>query len=96
MSVLAKHKITGRLALVTEGQLKVDKNLVLATEEDRQTQRKEDQLRVFGHTDIVERSTTPSESWTKSELMAYARHKKLEVDNSFTKAELLEALREGN
>lgn len=96
MGVLAKHKITGQLALVTEGQLKVDKNLVLATEEDRLTEQRESQIRVFGHSNIKDRSPLPSGSWTKAELIAYAQNKKIEVDDSFTKAQLLEALQEGN
>ena len=94
MSVLAKHKITGKLALVTEGQLKVDDNLVRATAEDRQSERAEAQIRVFGHTDVRERKTSPSSAWTKAELLAYAEHKKISVDDSITKAELLKALQE--
>ena len=95
MGVLAKHTITGKLAVVSEGLLKVDENLVLATEEEALEAKNLEHIRVFGHTNTKDRDTTPSASWTRARLVKYAQHKKIEVDDSITKAELLKALQEG-
>lgn len=94
MSVQAKHKITGKIMLVTDGQFKVDDNLIRATGNDLKAFKEESQLRVFGRKDVATRNTSPNPSWTKKQLIAYCQNKKIEVDDSFTKAELLRALQE--
>ena len=96
MGVLAKHKITGKIAYVSEGTLAHNDSLVKASKEDIQAETRAEFIRVFGYEpDKSERNTEPNSSWTKADLLAYAEGKKLSVDDSFTKAELLEALQEG-
>lgn len=96
MGVLAKHKITGKIAYVSDGTLKHNEHLVKATEEEILEEKRLEHLRVFGYApDKVESESLPNSTWTKADLLAYADSKKLSVDDSFTKAELLEALREG-
>lgn len=96
MGVLAKHKITGKIAYVTEGTLAQNEHLVKASEAEVLEEKRLEHIRVFGYEpDSLEPEAVPNSSWTKAELLAYADSKKLSVDESITKAELLEALREG-
>lgn len=96
MGVLAKHKITGKIAYVTEGTLAQNEHLVKATEAEVLEEKRLEHIRVFGYEpESLEPVAVPNSTWTKAELLAYAESKKLSVDESITKAELLEALREG-
>ena len=98
MAVYAKHKITGNIASVSQALLDSSENLVLATEADIESEREARELKVFGYllnAPKKDLEPTPDKSWTKAQLKAYAQHKKLEVDDSFTKDDLLAALTEG-
>lgn len=95
--VKAKHKITGLIADVSEGNLAVNPNLVIATESDINEARVAKEIKVFGAqltpTDTVAEKSTPDATWTKSQLIALAQHRKVDVDpGAMTKAELLAAL----
>lgn len=97
MGILAKHKITGKVAVVSEGNLKANPNLIPATEEEIDASKRADYMRVFGYVpDVIPAESKPNSSWTKADLISYAEGKKISVDESMTKAELLEALEEGN
>lgn len=98
MAVYAKHKITGKIASVSQALLDSDENLVLATEDDLVADREARELKVFGYVLNQPAPATepvPNKSWTKKQLIAYAQHKKIDVDDSFTKEELLAAFTEG-
>lgn len=99
MAVYAKHKITGKIASVSQALLDSSENLVLATEADLKADREARELKVFGYVlDKPEPATEPkpNKSWTRKQLVALAQHKKIEVDDSITKEELLVALTEGD
>lgn len=102
MAVLAKHDLTGKVALVSEGDLRNNPHLSKASKSDAEQVQKERQIKVYGRelgstgelpNDVT---ATPDETWTKAELVAFAEHKKIEVDKSVTKAELVKALTEGS
>lgn len=98
MAVYAKHKITGKIALVSQSLLDSSENLILATDSDIDAVREAKEIKVFGYVLDAPKPATdpvPDKSWTKAQLIAYAQHKKLEVDDSFTKDELLTAFTEG-
>lgn len=98
MAVYAKHKITGKIASVSQALLDSDENLTLATEDDLVADREAREIKVFGYVLNQPAPATepvPNMSWTKKQLIAYAQHKKIEVDDSFTKEELLAAFTEG-
>lgn len=97
MPILAKHKITGLIAPVSQGLLDANDNLVEATEQDIADAKRNAEIRVFGApTDgaVPEQLTNPKpdKSWSKADLIAYAEGRKVSVDESMTKAELLAAL----
>lgn len=101
MAVLAIHKLTGKIAEVSQGLLDSNENLTLATAEDIAEAKRLKEIKVYG-TELSDSGDLPAEvlgipdsSWTKAELIAYAEHKKISVDDSFTKAEILEAILEG-
>lgn len=99
MAVYAKHKITGKIASVSQALLDSDENLTLATEADLSADREAREIKVFGYAlnkPAPAEEPTPDKSWTKKQLIAYAQHKKIEVDDSFTKEELLAAFTEGD
>ena len=99
MAVYAKHKVTGQIASVSQALLDSSDNLVLATEEDLAADREAREIKVFGYAlnkPAPETEPKPDKSWTKKQLIAYAQHKKIEVDESFTKDELLAAFTEGD
>lgn len=98
MAVYAKHKITGKIALVSEALLDSSENLIVATDSDIDAVREAKEIKVFGYVLDAPKprvEPTPDKSWAKAQLIAFAQHKKLEVDDSFTKDELLKALTEG-
>jgi len=99
MAVYAKHKITGKIAAVSQALLDSDENLTLATEADMSADREAREIKVFGYALDKPAPATepkPNKSWTRKQLIAYAQHKKIEVDDSITKDELLAALTEGD
>ncbi len=98
MAVYAKHKITGKIASVSEALLESNENLELATEADLVADREAQEIKVFGYLldkPVPATEPVPDKSWTKKQLLAYAQHKRIEVDESFTKDELLAAFTEG-
>lgn len=99
MGVKAIHEITGKIAVVSEGNLAANPYLRVATDAEIKAEKEASQVRVFGHVLqeglVPEVPEVPNEKWTRSRLVAYAAHKKIEVDESLTKAELLKALTEG-
>lgn len=95
MAVLAKHKITGLISPVGEAYLATNPNLTLATEEEIAEQKRLAHLRVFGSVP-GEPAEVPSMDWSKDRLLALAAGKKIEVDSSITKRELVAALTEGD
>lgn len=97
MAIAAIHKITGQIALVSEGLLAANENLERASKEQIAQVQKEREIRVYGTTLApsgelpAEVLGEPHEGWSKAELIAYAEHHKIDVDKSNTKAELLKA-----
>lgn len=97
MIVLTKHKVTGKLAHVSEAELAHNANLEPATDADVEAIRKAREIKVYGHElGLKPAPRTPDMTWSKAELIALAQHRKIEVDDSITKAELVEALTEGS
>lgn len=95
MAVLAKHKVTGLISYVSEGNLAVNPNLEAASKEEILEEKRVRHIKVFGYppADVVEQ--VPSMEWSKERLLALASSKKIEVDDSITKRELVKALTEG-
>lgn len=97
MAVLARNVITGLIGLVGEGNLEVDPNLVRATEEEIAEAKALKHLEVFGYLpDSEPTPDPPSLKWSRERLLALASSKKIEVDDSITKRELVAALTEGD
>lgn len=102
MGVKAIHEVTGKIAVVTEGNLKANPYLRVATEKEIQDADEARQIEVFGYVlpksgkAVVAEPEEPNERWTRANLIAYAANKKIDVDEGLTKAELLKALTEGS
>lgn len=97
MTVLAKNKITGLIAPVSQGMIDANDNLVVATEKDIADAKREREILVFGEPTggVVPETLTnpkPDMSWSKADIIAYLENKKISVDESMTKAELLATL----
>lgn len=97
MTVLAKHKVTGIISPVSEGVLKACKHLVEATPEEVKESQDAKHLKVFGYLpgESVP-AQVPDMSWSKERLLALAANRKIEVDDTITKRELVAALTEGD
>lgn len=96
MAILARHKITGKIGSVSEGNLAANDNLEPVTEEEVAEAKRVEHLRVFGYLPEETVVPVPSMDWTKERLLALASSKKIEVDDSITKRELVKALTEGD
>lgn len=97
MAVLARNKITGLIGSVSEGNLRVNPNLVLATEEEIVEDKRVKHLKVFGYLpDETPEPEVPNMKWSRERLLAVAANKKIEVDDTITKRELVAALTEGD
>ena len=97
MTILAKHKLTGLIAPVSQGMLDASEYLVAATDQDIADAKRQAEIRVFGEPTggtVPETLTKPKpdSTWTKAELIAYAEGRKISVDESMTKAEIIAAL----
>lgn len=97
MAVQARNLITGLIGSVSEGNLAVNPNLVLATAVEIAEAKVQKHLAVFGYLPEGEPiPDPPSMTWPKERLLALASSKKIEVDDSITKRELVAALTEGD
>lgn len=99
MAVYAKHKITGKIASVSQALLDSSEYLEPASESDIDADREAREIKVFGYAldkPVPHKDPVPNKSWTHKQLIAYAQHKKIEVDKSIKKDELLAALTEGD
>lgn len=96
MAVQARNKITGLIGTVSEGNLAVNPNLELATDEEIAEAKRLRHLEVFGYLPDEPVVQTPGMDWTRDRLLALASSKKIEVDSSVTKRELVAALTEGD
>lgn len=97
MAVQARNKITGLIGTVSEGNLAVNPNLELVTDEEIAEAKRLRHLEVFGYLPEEEAPVeAPSMEWSKARLLALASSKKIEVDSSITKRELVAALTEGD
>lgn len=99
--VKAKNKVTGLIAVVSEESLKRNPNLEKATEADLAEDLRIRQVKIYGHELTApglpsEVTGVPDAKWSKAKLIAYAENKKISVDESLTRAELLKALTEGS
>lgn len=101
MAVKAIHALTGKVALVSEGELASNPHLTRATDAQIADAQRAKEIKVYGAplapsgelpADVL---GLPDEHWTKADLIAYAEHKKIEVDKSVRKDELLAAILEG-
>ena len=97
MLVKAKNIRNGNIAVVSEAHLANSEILVRATDEDIAAEREAKEIKVFGapldgEAKVPSIEPTPNKSWTRKQLIALANHRKIEVDSSITKAELLAAL----
>ena len=95
--ILAKHKITGLIAKVSAGTLTASAYLTPATKADVDELKRSNEIRVFGAptNGVVPETLTdpkPDKTWTKAELIAFAEGRKISVDESMTKADILAAL----
>lgn len=99
MGVKAIHDITGKIAVVSEANIEASPHLRVATSKEIQEADEARQIEVFGYvlatTPEPEAPEAPSSTWSKVNLLAYAANKKIDVDESLTKAEILKALTEG-
>lgn len=96
MAVQARNKITGLIGTVSEGNLAVNPNLELVTAEEIAEAKRVKHLKVFGYLPDEPVVQVPSMEWSKDRLLALASSKKIEVDSSVTKRELVAALTEGD
>lgn len=97
MAVLARNTVTGLIGSVSEGNLRVNPNLVAVSEEELAEAQKVKHLKVFGYLpDGVPEPELPNMKWSRERLLAVASSKKIEVDDSITKRELVAALTEGD
>lgn len=97
MAVQARNLITGLIGSVSEGNLEANPNLVRATDEEIAESKALKHLAVFGYLpEGTPEPDVPSMSWSKERLLALASSKKIEVDDSITKRELVAALTEGD
>lgn len=96
MAILARHKITGKIGSVSEGNLAANENLEPVSAEEVAEAKRVEHLRVFGYLPDEPVAQVPSMDWSKDRLLALASSKKIEVDDSITKRELIKALTEGD
>jgi hypothetical protein len=97
MAVQARHKITGLIGSVSEGDFANNPNLEKVSEEEIAEAKRVRYLKVFGYLpDEKPAPPVPGMDWSKERLIALAQSKKIEVDDSITKRELVKALTEGD
>lgn len=97
MAVQARNKVTGLIGTVSEGNLAANPNLEVVSGDELAEAKRLRFLEVFGYLpDEVAEEPKPSMDWSKDRLLALASSKKIEVDDSITKRELVKALTEGD